>query len=103
MREERLKEMLEKASKKKPVTRQTICDTFHIGDRKARRMIEALRERGIRVCGLNTTEGYWIAKSQDEYEQFRRDYAAKAATIFRRVKNMDNQTDEGQVSILELL
>lgn len=103
MRNEILKIMLDKASKKNPVTRKEICDTFYIGDRKARRMIEELREQGVRVCGLNTTEGYWIAKTQDEYEQFRRDYAAKAATIFRRVRNMDNQTDEGQVSINELL
>lgn len=103
MREELLKDMLNKANKENPVTRKDICETFYVGDRKARRLIEELREQGIRVCGLNTTEGYWIAKSQDEYEQFRRDYAAKAATIFRRVRNMDNQSEEGQVDFLELL
>ena len=103
MREELLKEMLDKADKDHPITRDEIISRFHVSDRRARKMIEELRERGIRVCGLNTTEGYWIAKSQDEYEQFRRDYAAKAATIFRRVKNMDNQSEEGQVDFLELL
>ena len=103
MREDILREMLENANKGRPVTREEIQRTFRVGDRVARRMIENLREKGVRVCGLNTTEGYWIAKTQAEYERFRRDYAAKAATIFRRVKNMDNQSEEGQVTFLDLL
>ena len=103
MREELLKEMLDKADKDHPITRDEIISRFHVSDRRARKMIEELREKGIRVCGLNTTEGYWIAKTQAEYERFRRDYVSKATTIFRRATNMDNQTNEGQVSILELL
>lgn len=103
MREELLKDMLDKASKDNPVTREDIMSTFCVSDRTARKMIETLREKGVRVCGQNMDRGYWIAKSQKEYEVFRRDYVSKAVTIFRRAKNMDNQTDEGQVSILELL
>ena len=103
MREEVLKEMLDNASRDHPVTRDKIMSTFLVSDRTARKMIEALREKGVRVCGMNTDKGYWIAKTQKEYEAFRREYVSKAATIFRRAANMDNQTDEGQVSMYELL
>lgn len=103
MREELLKLMLHQADKEHPVTREQISRQFCVGDRTARKMIEALREQGVRVCGLNEQEGCWIAKTQEEYERFRRDYASKAATIFRRMKNMDNQSEEGQVTFLDLL
>lgn len=103
MRLEVLKEMLDKADRYHPVTREDICKTFHVGDRTARKMIEELREQGIRVYGVNDTEGYWLCKTQQEYERFRRDYTAKARTIYRRTKNMDAQTDERQVGMDELL
>lgn len=103
MKLEILKAMLEEASKDKPVTRERIKNTFLVTDRTARSMIEELREQGVRVCGQNDIDGYWIAKTQEEYERFRRDYMSKAATIFRRVQSMDNQTNEGQVNIFDLL
>lgn len=103
MRLEVLKDMLKRASKDKPVTREEIRTTFLVSDRAARAMVEALREQGVRVCGQNDIDGYWIAKTEEEYQRFRRDYMSKAATIFRRVNNMDNQSDEGQVNIFDLL
>ena len=103
MRLDILKDMLDRSDKEHPVTRGDICKTFHVGDRTARRMIEELREQGVRVCGVNDTEGYWICKTQQEYERFRRDYTAKARTIYRRTKNMDAHTDERQVDIFDLL
>ena len=103
MRDEILKKMLAEASQDKPVTRETIMHTYRVSDRSARKMIEDLREQGVRVCGQNTDKGYWIAKTQEEYERFRRDYVAKATTIFRRARNMDEETDKRQVSMFELL
>lgn len=103
MREEVLKQMLERADKEHPVTREQIMNTFKVSERKARKMIEELRRMGVRVCGLNTTEGYWIAKNQKEYERFRRDYLSKATTIIQITSNMDNQSEEGQVTFLDLL
>ena len=103
MRLDILKDMLDRADKEHPVTRGDICKTFRVGDRTARRMIEELREQGVRVYGVNDTEGYWLCKTQQEYERFRRDYTEKARTIYRRTKNMDAQTDERQVDIFDLL
>lgn len=103
MREDTLKIMLDKASKKKPVTRDEIRIKFMVSDRVGRKLIENLRDKGIRVCGQSDGDGYWIAKTQAEYERFRMDYVSRATTILRRANNMDNQTDEGQVSMIELL
>lgn len=103
MREDVLKNMLDNASRDHPVTREEITRTFRVSDRTARKMIEDLREKGVRVCGMNTDKGYWIAKTQKEYEVFRREYVSKATTIFRRAVNMDMQTDERQVNMYELL
>ena len=99
MRDEILKQMLAEASQDKPVTRETIMHTFRISDLSARKMIEDLREQGVRVCGQNTDKGYWIAKTQEEYERFRRDYVAKATTLFRRARKIDeeNGKKEGRI------
>lgn len=90
--------MLNKATKYTPVTRQDIIAAFGVSDRKARKMIEALREDGHRVCGTASGYGYWIAKSEGEYKAFRAEYISKATTILRRAGNMDKHT-EGQVEM----
>lgn len=100
---EKLRQRLEMATEDLPVTRASIMIQFHITDRRARKMIEDLRDQGVRVCGLSKESGYWIAKTQSEYERFRRDYVSKATTILRRTKNMDERTDKRQVSMSELL
>ena len=100
---EKLRQRLENATEERPVTRASIMIQFRITDRRARKMIEDLRDQGVRVCGLSKESGYWIAKTQSEYERFRRDYVSKATTILRRTKNMDERTDKRQVSMSELL
>lgn len=88
----RLLEMLDRATKYKPVTRNDIITTFGISDRQARRMVEDLREKGHRVCGSSDNYGYWLAKSDNEYLAFRREYVSKATTIMRRAGKMDAST-----------
>lgn len=88
----RLLEMLDRATKYKPVTRNDIITTFGISDRHARHMIEDLREKGHRVCGSSDNYGYWLAKSDNEYLAFRREYVSKATTIMRRAGKMDAST-----------
>lgn len=87
-----LLEMLDRATKYKPVTRNDIITTFGISDRQARRMVEDLREKGHRVCGTANGYGYYIAKSERDYLAFRREYVSKATTIMRRAGKMDAST-----------
>ena len=87
-----LLEMLDRATKYKPVTRNDIITTFGISDRQARRMVEDLREKGHRVCGSSDNYGYWLAKSERDYLAFRREYVSKATTIMRRAGKMDAST-----------
>ena len=81
--------MLESATREKPVLRSDIMRTMKITDRAARKMVEALRENGVRVCSTSGGKGYWIAKTDAGYLEFRRDYISKATTILRRAGKMD--------------
>lgn len=80
--------MLENASREKPVTRKAIRAAFHVGDRGARKMVEELRDAGYPVVGISSSEGYWIARTEEELKWFMRNYTARARTIQRRALRM---------------
>ena len=69
-----------------------------MADRAFRREIEELRERGYRVVSTSGKPGYWIAKNDKEYREFRENYSSKAFTILRHRSAMDAYT-EGQVEL----
>ena len=94
-----LLDMLDKASKANPVTRERMKNTFYVGDRTCRDMITNIRKQGHRVVTDSKNGGYWIAKSESEYRKFRPHYVAYAEDIFDTAEKMDN---EGQVSMFEL-
>lgn len=58
-------------------------------DRQLRAAIEELREQGLPICNLLTGDGYYLAGTMDEYQEFRQKYASYAFTILGRVKAMD--------------
>lgn len=62
---------------------------IHASDRQVRLAIESLRGQGMLVCNLLTGDGYYLARTMDEYQEFRRKYASYAVTIFERVRSMD--------------
>ena len=80
-----------------PITRSILRQLLDVSDREARRAIEELREHGYRVISSSRTQGYWLAKSENDYKAFRAEYAAKAETYLRRLRAMDAHT-EGQVA-----
>ena len=81
--------MLQQANRDKPVLKERICGEFRVDDRKARKMIEDLRDGGHPVVGTSDTKGYWIAKSEAEMEMFIRNYTSKARTIQKRAERMN--------------
>ena len=85
--------MLQNATRDKPVTRQILRQTFG-NDRKCRDMIANIRKNGYRVVTNFSTGGYWIAKTEKEYREFRPKYVSYALEIQETVEEMDN---EGQV------
>lgn len=96
-------EMLCEASRRKPALKQEMMDATGKGEREVRHVIEDMREQGVRVVGSSDRAGYYIAENEKEYQHFRRNYISKAVTIFRRVRAMDNVTDENQLDFIDVL
>lgn len=76
-------------------------------DRQMRKMIQTLREKGIRICHFERREdgktvfGYYLAGNDTEYNEFRMWYLSYANTIWKAVRSMDEKrevlTPEGNV------
>lgn len=83
------------ATKEHPATREHLHSVTGMPDRQVRREIEILRKEGIRIC---SSTGYWIAKTDEEYRDFAKNYGAHAFEIIRTLKRMDEATP-GQIGI----
>ena len=88
-----LVEMLQKATREHPVTRQVLRQSFGT-DRKCRDMITNIRNNGYRVVTNFSTGGYWIAKTEKEYQDFRPKYISYSDKIQFTTDRMD---ENGQV------
>ena len=89
-------EACKRASSENPVTRSDLKDITSLTDRKARLVIEGLRDKGYRiVSNLNGIRGYWYG-TPAEYRAWIRQYQSYADTIYRRKAAMDRRT-EGQI------
>lgn len=84
------------ASQDNPVTRSELRDLTSMPDRKARGIIESLRDKGYRIVNnLNGANGYWYG-TPEEYRAWLKVYLSYATTIFRRKAAMDRRI-EGQI------
>ena len=88
--EKEVLEAIKEASKEHPLTRQKLKEIVGAKDSHARDYIGRLRDKGYRIVGSAGTKGYYIAESESEYKEFRKEYHAKAMTYLRRIKAMDN-------------
>jgi len=61
----------------------------NVSDRQVRAAIEELREEGLPICNMERGDGYYLATSMAEYQQFRIKYGSHAFTLLKRVKAMD--------------
>lgn len=93
-----------KGSRDKPVKRESICLALNKSDRQVRKEIEELRAKGERICyGKATRRGYYIAKTEEEYLEFRKRYIAYAlrqlylASKMDRAKYMNYESLEEQI------
>lgn len=80
--------MLDNATINKPVSRETLVAETVLTDRKVRDMIDDMRDAGVRVCGLPSNRGYWIAKNGIEFNIFRAHYMKYADTMRARCAAM---------------
>jgi predicted ArsR family transcriptional regulator len=93
---DRLLEMLKAASRERPLDRYEAATELFISEREVRRLIAELREQGVRVCSDSRGRGYWVARDEHDYKQFRAEYVSRATKIFKAVRAMDGVV-EGQI------
>ena len=85
------------ATQTQPVTRERLRQVTGLTDRMVRKEIERLRDNGIRIC-YGKSGGYWTAKTEAEYKDFRKAYASRFYKGLWTLANMDRATD-GQVEM----
>ena len=72
------------------LTRSDLVMLLRIPDRKAREVVERLRSKGIRICSGMGEPGYFLAKSDEEYRAFEREYLSRAFTALKTASAMRN-------------
>lgn len=65
-----------------------------ITDSQMRLAIQSLRDSGLLICNLEMGQGYFIAATIEEYEEFKSKYTAHAYTVLGIVSNMDKKARE---------
>lgn len=58
-------------------------------DRQLRKSIERLRRQGHLICNLGNGDGYFLASTKDEYQDFRSVYGAHAFPIMETIRALD--------------
>ena len=91
---------LTKATKENPANRFVLAGDYGLTERQVRLDISDLRKSGYRICSDSSGHGYWLAKTDKEYQRFRAEYISRAVKIFETVSKMD-MTTEGQIGGLE--
>jgi len=86
---------LRKADKFRPVTKEYLCVLLHKNDREVRDMIKQMRDRGVRIASSSGSKGYWLAKTEREYNNLRGELIGRAKALLTTVARMDAST-EGQ-------
>lgn len=63
-------------------------------DRAVRNSIQRLRKKGNRICSKSNGKGYYVAKTRDEYKDFKASYLGTNYEKFEIVSAMDAGADE---------
>lgn len=75
------------------VTEETKNDTNPY-DRAVRNAIQYLRKRGNHICSKSNGKGYYMAKTREEYEDFKLSYLGTNFEKFNIISAMDQNADE---------
>lgn len=95
-------EQLENRRYERPLNREDLAASLcwrkligRKGDRTMRGAIESLRRRGCLICHRKGNDGgYYLAKSKDEYEDFRiREYKSRIISLAATLREMDKSAE----------
>lgn len=62
-------------------------------DRQVRNSVERLRAKGNFICNRGNSSGYYIARTRDEYEQWKKYYLGAALRKLQVISTMDDKAD----------
>ncbi len=62
-------------------------------DRQVRNSVERLRARGVFICNRGNSAGYYLAKTREEYEAWKKYYLGAALRKLQVISTMDDQAD----------
>lgn len=92
----KLYELLNEATMEKPVCKLEYTLKFGKDERTFRQAIHEMRNHGIRVVSSAQSKGYWIAKSDREYRDFRKETISRINKMSKMLRLMDANID-GQI------
>ena len=81
------------------ITRQTLCNTMQMSDRKMRALIEKARDEGVLILNEQDGKGYYLPKSIKDIERQYRQDTSRAMAILKRRKHMRKILKEANISI----
>lgn len=91
--------IFDRLSTGKRVKRGELCRLCKTSDRQVRKTIENLRSKGIRICSGNGEAGYYLARTDEEYKIFEREYLSRAYTALNTARAM-RQNNSGQMRLV---
>ena len=95
--ESQIFERASNATRYDPVSRRELVYLTNACDRVVRECIESIRRKGGRICSGSGRKGYWVARTDAEYLEFRREYISRIRSLAGTLKAMD-EVVEGQIS-----
>lgn len=78
------------------MTRTDLRLILGLPDRACRRVIEDMRAKGIRIASGGGAPGYYLAKTEEEYRAFEREYLSRAYKALATARAM-RMSNVGQV------
>lgn len=73
-------------------TAEEMGQDLNISKRKARKIVEKMRLKGIPICSSSGKPGYWIAKSKQEYIEFKWHQVVSRLNALMRLSNAIERT-----------
>ncbi len=74
----------------KPITKKQLYSMTGYSDREIRAAIQTLRNNGYPVMSSSRTNGYWIARNEDEIYMLVNELKSRANEIMNTARSLEN-------------
>lgn len=74
----------------KPITKKQLYSMTGYSDREIRAAIQTLRNNGYPVMSSSRTNGYWIARNEDEIYMLVNELRSRASEMLKTARSLEN-------------